>query len=221
MITGAIFDIDGVILDSLGIWYDLGKRILKSHGITADSSLSDTLFSMSMEQGAEYLAENYPMELSPNEVLGEMEKMLESFYFYEVLPREGAKELLELMHDSNIPVVAATSSPYIHVKNALERCDLLKYFIKIFTTSETGKSKHSPDIYLEAAAYLNSNPENTMVFEDSLYALKTAASAGFVTVGIHDPLGEKNTDGLKKTAKIYLESPENIDAVRNYLRNPS
>ena len=52
-IKGVIFDIDGVLLDSLEIWTDLGERYLVSIGKAAEAGLADTLFSMSMEQEAE------------------------------------------------------------------------------------------------------------------------------------------------------------------------
>ena len=49
MIKGIIFDIDGVLLDSLGIWDDLGARYLLSIGVKPEEGLSEILFSMSME----------------------------------------------------------------------------------------------------------------------------------------------------------------------------
>ena len=59
MIKGAIFDIDGVLLDSMIIWTDLGERYLKSIGRQPEDGLTEKLFSMSMEQGAEYLKNTY------------------------------------------------------------------------------------------------------------------------------------------------------------------
>ena len=53
MIKGAIFDIDGVLLDSMIIWTDLGERYLRSIGKEPEEGLTEKLFSMSMEQGAE------------------------------------------------------------------------------------------------------------------------------------------------------------------------
>ena len=55
MIHGAIFDLDGVLLDSMGIWQDLGSRYLRQLQILPEPGLDRILFSMSMEQGAAYL----------------------------------------------------------------------------------------------------------------------------------------------------------------------
>lgn len=204
MIKGTILDIDGVLLDSLGIWEDLGARYLKSIGKNPEEGLNEILFAMSMEQGAEYLKKHYDLEESINEINEGLEKMLEDYYFYEVLPKPGAKEILTLLKNENIRTVAATSSPRIHIEKALKRNGLLNYIEKIFTTGELKVSKHSPNIYNAAADFMSLKPEETLVFEDSLYALNTAKKAGYVTVGVFDDKGESNQEGLKKTADLYL-----------------
>ena len=94
MIKGAIFDIDGVLLDSMGIWDDLGARYLRSLGRIPEEGLNKILFSMSMEQGAEYLNEHYGLNKSVKETVDGIGKMLEDYYFYEVLLKPGAKEEL-------------------------------------------------------------------------------------------------------------------------------
>ena len=206
MIRGAVFDIDGVLLDSLGIWRDLGRRYLERNGRQAAPDLSRTLFSMSMEQGAEHLKTHYALSAAPEEIVQDLEKMLRDFYFYEVPAKEGAGELLELLKRNGIPMAAATSSPRAHVENALARTGLLSYFSRIYTTTEVGQSKHSPRVYQTAAGFLGAKPWETLVFEDSLYALRTAAAAGFYTVGVFDAMGEPDQAGMQETGKLYLRS---------------
>ena len=102
-------------------------------------------------------------------------------------------------------MAAATSSPRGHVTRALARLGLLEYFTEIFTTGEIGVSKHKPDIYRMAAERLGTAPCETVVFEDSLYALQTAKAAGFITVGVYDANGEADQLGLKKAADLYVK----------------
>ncbi|WP_034451087.1 HAD family hydrolase [Butyrivibrio sp. AE2032] len=213
MIKGVIFDIDGVLLDSLGIWDDLGARYLVSIGVEPEEGLNEILFSMSMEQGAAYLNEHYRLQKTDTEILTGISKMIEAFYFDEVLPKSGAKELLEFMKAKGIRMTAATSSPRIHVEKALERNGMLGFLERIFTNTEVGASKHSPEIYEQAAAYMGTKPEETLVFEDSLYALKTADDAGFVTVGVYDIKGETDREGVKNTGKYYVTELNEFPAV--------
>ena len=205
MIKAVIFDIDGVLLDSLGIWDDLGARYLLSIGVKPEEGLNEILFSMSMEQGSTYLNEHYHLQKTDAEVSSGISKMLEDFYFDEVLPKPGAKELLEFFKAKGIKMTAATSSPRIHVEKALERNGMLGFIEKLFTNTEVGASKHEPKIYNQAAAYMGTKPEETIVFEDSLYALKTAKDAGFVTVGVYDAKGETDQEGVRNTGDFYIK----------------
>ena len=219
MIRGAVFDLDGVLLDSMGIWKDLGARYLRSLHIQPEPGLNEILFAMSMEQGAAYLKEHYPLPQSEAEIGEGIARMLEDYYFYEVPAKPGAAALLNFLAERGIPMAAATSSPRTHVTRALERLGLLPYLQAVFTTGEVGGSKHEPAIYHLAAERLGTAPEETLVFEDSLYALKTARAAEYCTVGVFDAHGEEDQAGLKAAAEIYLtalpEFPGHWDALNN------
>ena len=203
-IKGAILDVDGVLLDSLGIWKDLGARYLAARGIEPEPGLGETLFSMSMGQGAEYLAMTYTLGETPAKIMDGLQGMLRDFYFYEVSPKEGAAELLSALDAAGVRMAAATSSPREHVTVALERNGLLPYVDRLLTNAEVGTSKHSPEIYDAAAEFLGFAKDETCVFEDSLYALKTAAQAGYRTVGVFDKNGEPDQRGLKESAEVYV-----------------
>lgn len=204
MIRGAIFDLDGVLLDSMGIWKDLGARYLRSLHIRPEPGLNEILFAMSMEQGAAYLKAHYPLSQSEAEIGDGIARMLADYYFYEVPAKPGAAELLGFLAERSIPMAAATSSPREHVIRALDRLGLLSYLRAIFTTGEVGASKHEPTIYHLAAESLGTVPAETLVFEDSLYALKTAKAAGYRTVGVFDANGEADQAGLRAAAEVYL-----------------
>ena len=219
MICGAIFDIDGVLLDSMTIWRDLGSRYLKRHNIQPKDGLDKILFSMSMEQGAEYLKNEYCNNADAADILDEIKDMLKEFYYYEVEPKDNAAGLLKFLKDREIRIAAATSSPREHVEKALARTKLLPFIERIFTTSEIGESKHSPLIYNTAAAYLGTTPDKTFVFEDSLYALKTAADSGYCAVGVYDRYGESDKDGVRTYGRAYLKNFDDFDIILPYMTN--
>ena len=78
MIRAAIFDLDGVVLDSMSIWRDLGARYLLHRGLTPEPGLGELLFSMSMEQGADYLRTHYPLPECAD-ILADLSAMLRTF----------------------------------------------------------------------------------------------------------------------------------------------
>lgn len=207
MVKGVIFDLDGVLLDSISHWMSLGENYVKFLGFDAVPNIREILFSMSMEQGAQWLRDTYHLNKSPECIKQEMEDFLQDAYFNEILLKPGAYDLLTELHHRQIHFVAATSSPRKHVTKALERNGVLDMFDAVFTNGEIGESKHSPLIYQISAERLKAAPQDLFVFEDSLYALKTAKNAGFHTVGIYDEAGECNQTELEDEAQYYFESP--------------
>ena len=109
MTKAAVFDLDGVLLDSMGIWNDLGARYLRSLGVTPEEGLNEILFSMSMEQGAEYLHTHYALPQSAAEVGAGIADMLRDFYFYEVPAKDGAAALLAALTDRGVKLAASKS----------------------------------------------------------------------------------------------------------------
>lgn len=206
MIKGIIFDIDGVVLDSMSIWNDLGARYLRSLNVEPEEGLNEILFSMSMEQGADYLKEHYKLKRSTASILNGIQDMLRDFYYYEVPAKPGAKELMEFLKEKGMRITAATSSPRSHIEKALTRNKLLRYVEVIYTTGEIGISKHSPDIYNKTASYMKLAPAEVLVLEDSLYALKTAKEAGYKTAGVYDKDGETDQAGVEATGDIYIRN---------------
>lgn len=103
MIRGAIFDLDGVLLDSMGIWNDLGARYLRGQGITPEPGLNAILFAMSMEQGAAYLKAHYPLPQSEAEIGDGIARMLADYYFYEVPAKPGQLRCLHFWRSGTSP----------------------------------------------------------------------------------------------------------------------
>lgn len=143
MCNGAIFDLDGVVLDSMSIWNDLGARYLRRLGVAPEPGLNEILFSMSMEQGAAYLQTRYALPMTAQEVGAGIEEMLQDYYYNEVPAKDGAPELLAFLAERGIGMAAATSSPRGHVTRALARLGLLEYFTEIFTTGRSASASIS------------------------------------------------------------------------------
>lgn len=205
MIKGAIFDVDGTLLDSMAIWEEAGERYLERLHIKAEPGLSNILFPMSLEEGASYLKETYEISLKEEEIVKGILEVVKDYYFYEAPLKLGTESFLKEMSLKKIPMVIATSSEKSYIEAAFHRLNIDQYFSKIITCSEVGAGKSKPDIYLKAQEFLNFKPEEIYVFEDVLHAIQTAKNAGFKTVGIYDTSSEKDWETIKKTADIFLE----------------
>lgn len=183
-IKGVILDIDGVLLDSLEIWKDLGRRYLKSRGKEAGIELDKALETMSMEESAAYLARTYLQDMGQEEILRGLEDLLRDYYFYKTEAMPGAGRFLQALKEKGLRITAATLSPGALVGRALQRNGLDLYIEKIFTAGDTGMGKTSSGLYDAAAAFMGLSEDEICIFEDAPFAAATAAGAGYHTVRI-------------------------------------
>lgn len=205
MIKGAIFDVDGTILDSMAAWDDVATKYLKLIGIQAAPDLEERICDMSFEEGAAFIKREYGLADSVKEIMAGASSVVESFYSNEVCLKDGAKDVLQWLSGQNIKMVTATTGDRRLVDAAFRRNGILNYFEKIFTCAEVGVGKAQPDIYLQAAEYLGFQPEEVLVFEDAFYAAETAKKAGFHVIGVHDSRSEKGLQEMKKLCDMYCE----------------
>lgn len=212
MIRGVIFDVDGVLLNSMPVWENLGEIYLERLGIEAEKGLGETLFAMSLEEGADYLIENYGLKQTPGEIIAGLNREVQDFYGRKVPLKEGVRGYLEEFRDRKIPMVIATSGDRANAEAALKRLKVLSYFRAVFTCSEIGSSKSHPDIYYAAALQLDTDPSDTWVFEDALHAIRTAKKAGFRTAGVYDRASGRDLAQIRDTADIYLPEFKDFDS---------
>lgn len=210
MIKGAIFDADGTLLNSMPVWEHLGELYLKSLGIVAEKDLDETLFEMSMQQGAEYMIEQYHLDLSLEQVIDGINQELRDFYKNRVPLKEGVRDFLEGLREEHIPIMIATAGNRSNLVAALKRLQIQNWFEGILTCTEMGVGKGSPDIYLAAALQMDIEPKETLVFEDAYHAIRTAKKAGFPTVAVYDKADDKYLGKIWNTADIYLSAYENF-----------
>ena len=204
MIKFAIFDLDGTLLDSSEMWRTLGERYLKYIGKTPEVGLSEKLNKMTMLESARYLHREYNIPYSSEEILRHITRMTEKYYTEEVRLKDGASKLLAALHSHCVHMSIATAGNERLGMNALMRLGVSDFFEGAVSCSDYG-SKISPDVFLAAADLIYAIPEETIVFEDSLFAVRTAKKAGFATAAVKD-ISEKEQDELKKTADFYSEN---------------
>ncbi len=211
MIRGAIFDVDGTLLDSSAVWDDAGAKYLASIGIAAEEGLGRKLFEMSLDEGAAYMKNTYHLQQSREEILTGVLQVVEDFYYDEAPLKEGAADFVRSLAERGIPMVIASSSKKEHIEAALKRLGIRHHFRKIFTCNEVGIGKHDPKIFMEAAALLGTMPGETWVFEDGLYAMKTAKEAGFRVLGVYDEASSGDWEEIQQTADLAMKDLSEFD----------
>ncbi len=209
-IQGAIFDLDGTVLDSMHIWSEIGLLFLKNRGIEPPEGIEDEFVKMSMVQAAEYYIKNIDPTETVMGIVNDVNLLVQDFYFGEVLKKDGVTEFLEFLKNRGVKMCIATATDKHLVEKALERNGLLHYFTEIFTCSSVGAGKDTPVIYNIALEHLGTPKENTFVFEDALYAIETAKKAGYKIVGINDVSEKADPESVKALCDCYIDNYSEI-----------
>lgn len=205
MITGAIFDVDGTLLDSMGIWEHAGEMYLSRLGIRGGPRLGRILYPMSMDEAAAYLREHYGLKQTVREITEGVSETVRDFYFYQVNPKPGVANFLKMLQARGIPMAIATSSDRQVVEGALDRLGMSRFFRGIFTCAQAGAGKSRPDVYELALESLEgARRESTWVFEDAFFAARTAGEAGFAVAGVYDSFSDSSQEKLMEAADYYM-----------------
>lgn len=212
-ITGAIFDLDGTLFDSMGVWHGFGARYLKEfHSIEARPEMDDVIHTLSIWEAADYFRQEYGVTTPQAQIVDEVNHMIEEEYFFRIHAKPGAIALLEKLQEKGVRMCVATATDRYQVEAALKREGMDGFFGKLFTSSEVGSGKQNPEIYLRAREFLGTSPETTWIFEDMLYAVKTAVKAGFPVVAVQDRYSLHHAAELRNLAAFYAENHEEIAA---------
>ena len=210
MIRGAIFDADGTLLDSMGMWETVGARYLASLGVAARPGLRAILFPMTLAESAVYLKEAYGLTQTPQEIADGINHTIRDFYRQEVRAKPGAKEFLEALRARGVGITLATNTDRSLIVEGLVTVGLLPLLDEIYTCGELGVGKDRPDIFHRARDRMGTRTEETWVFEDAVHCARTAFLAGYHVAGVADPYSDQ--EELKKFSHLYLPDLTDFDA---------
>ncbi len=207
----AIFDMDGTVLDSMQAWVDAIGHILTRRGITPPADLREITRPMNGMLLVDYLQREFLPGITGREITDEVGAYMEDFYSNRVQAKAGVKNFLSLLKMEGVQCYLATATHRELVRRAIAHAGLEPYFKGIITSGEVGKNKiDSPDIYEWAMKRMGGNKADTVVFEDALFAIRTAKKAGFRVAGVYDPDSEADQEEIRALSDYYITSFEEL-----------
>ena len=204
-IKGAIFDMDGTLIDSLMIWdviwEKFGEKFLDGKKLLVREEDDKAVRTKTLKGAMEHIHSVYGVGKNAEELVSATNEIMINFYANDVETKKGVIEFLDHLYEKGVKMCIASATDTSLIEIAIEHCKLGKYFSEIFSCAKIGKGKEQPDIYLMAKDFLGTETEETCVFEDSHIAIETASKIGMKTVGIYD----KNNYGAEEIEKIATE----------------
>ncbi|MFL0198117.1 HAD family hydrolase [Clostridium sp. WILCCON 0269] len=202
----AIFDMDGTIIDSMPVWKNLGKDYFTKKGVKAPKNLNEIISAMSMTESANYFRKELKIGDCPERIIFDMNQLIKDKYKYEIPLKPYVKEYLSYLQRNNVVMCVATATPVQLAEVVLKRLEVLQYFSFVVCCDEVGTGKSKPDIYYLALKKMKASIADTIVYEDADYAIRTAKSAGFYTIGVYDEYACDSKKEIQLLCDRYIDS---------------
>jgi len=203
----AIFDLDGTIFDSMYYWRTVAVYALEKNGFHVPEDLAERSKHMLVYEAFNLLCTELKTEkkIRYSDISEEYRsKVLRPAYETDIMPKPSAVEFLRMLKDSGVKLCIATATARELFMPAIKRLGMEDLFEFYITTAEVGKSKDHSDIYDIALERLGGTKENTVVFEDQLYCIKTASAAGYRIFAVDDEYSRQDRQTTEKLCERYI-----------------
>ncbi len=180
-----IFDLDGVIIDSEYLYFNMTRNLFKSLKIDISIDEQYNFVGISAKIMWSYLKEQYSLNYSVEELIGiEKEQKFRILNSYELQPIQGVVNFIERLKQENYKIAIASSGMKKNVDLILQKLRINNSFDYVVTGEQVEKGKPDPDIFLVTADKFRVHPSNCIVIEDSNNGVTAAKKAGMVCIGV-------------------------------------
>ena len=208
MIEAVVFDLDGVIVDSEHVWDAAREGLARERGGRWHEGAQKNMMGMSSPEWSRYMHDVIGLDEPPEEISAEVVRRLESTYHKDLPLIEGVREAVARLAE-RWPLAIASSSNRPIIDLVLGLSGLGRYFRVTVSSEEVARGKPAPDVYLEAARLLGTEPGNTVAVEDSRNGILSARTAGMRVVAIPNPRYPPDEEVLG-TADVVLRSIDEL-----------
>ncbi|MFC3787484.1 HAD family hydrolase [Paenibacillus sp. GCM10012307] len=194
-IKAIIFDMDGVLIDSEPIYFEIERSSFTHFGADVSEEEHHTFVGVTLESMWQQVLDKKPLGCTLEEALsyhkGNVMRIMSGFERLEPMPN--VERWLSWLKSQGIPLAVASSSPKALIELIMDKTGLGAYFDAFVTGEEVAHGKPAPDIFLHAAGLLGVDPASCLIIEDSRNGVRAAKSAGMRCVGFQNP-GSGNQD---------------------------
>lgn len=181
-----VFDLDGTLIDSNGVWGEVDVEFLARRGLTVTQEYQETVGRSIFPVAAQYTREYYGLEDSPESIMDEWHDLAAHHYFHTIPAKPGAVEFLTRCRAAGIPMALFTAGVPALTRAALARLGLTHFFDHLVFAQEIGLEKHHPRCFEQLCGIIGVSPEECTLFDDSPSNCATARAAGMTAVGVQD-----------------------------------
>lgn len=209
-LRGAIFDCDGTLLDSMPMWTNMCVALLERYGVQDALRVFLEHESLDMDKKCYWYHEHLGIGTSGEALYRELWVMVQKAYKETVSAYPGCADFLQTLKEREVPCVILSSTPPELVRAALADHGLLDYFDDILFVGDVGRGKEFSDCYTEASRRLGTPREDTWVFEDAPFGVRSAVRSGLPTVAVLNDHDGRDEQFLEAWATMVARSYKDL-----------
>ncbi|MFA0816714.1 MAG: HAD family hydrolase [Anaerofustis sp.] len=199
-----IFDFDGTLVDSLGIWKRVDEIFFGRRGMNFEE-LGLNFGGRSFSECAVYAKETLMLSESAEEIKREWTELSIELYTDKKMLKPYAKEFVRALKAAGYKTAVGSSSDQRIIRHVVETADMEDDFDLLLTCCEVGKGKPDPAVYYSVAKALSVLPENCIVFEDTLEGVMAGKRAGMYVYAVEEKHNETDRKEIEAMADRYIE----------------
>ncbi|SLJ90252.1 MULTISPECIES: HAD family hydrolase [unclassified Paenibacillus] len=202
-IQAVIFDMDGVLIDSEPIYFEIERSSFAHFGAKMTEEEHHTYVGVTLESMWRQVLDKHQLTATVEEALAyHQHNVMQTMLAHPKLTAiPSVERWLSWLHEQHIPIAVASSSPRALIDLIMDKTGLGKYFEVRMTGEEVTNGKPAPDIFLTTAEMIGASPSNCLVIEDSRNGVQAAKSAGMRCIGYRNP-GSGDQDLSKADLQI-------------------
>lgn len=206
-----IFDMDGTIVDTSSIWKRVNELFLIKRNLFTEERfniLNNLLHGVPVKVFIKELKKLFNLENIADEIIiNEFDFLIKENYALEIKYIKECENFIKKLLQYNIPIAIATNSCDYGIEKVNNVVDIKKYFKNNIygIACVNNLAKPAPDIFLYAAKQLGMEPENCIVFEDSIHGVTAAKNAAMYTIAINTSAIKINLIHADKIINCYSE----------------
>ncbi len=205
-----IFDLDGTITDTNGLWLKVDEAFLARRGLAHTPEYQRTVEHSIFPVAAQFTKDHYQLPESPEDIMAEWEALAGQHYRETAALKPGAEPFLRQCAGEGRPMAIFTACRPALCRAVLERSGLLELFSHIVFAEEIGLEKRDPRCFVRLSELIGAPLEQCVLFDDSPDNCATAARAGMDVVGVYDDYYADRQDELRAVCRRYVRSLEEL-----------
>lgn len=208
---GVIFDCDGTLIDSMGVWRELESELGRRAGRAVTPEETEILCTLTIPETGRFFHERFGLGSSDAEVVDMINEYLLGYYRERAVARPGALAFVEALAERGVALSVASASPQAYLLAGLACAGFSPYLEAVVSVDDVASSKREPTVYHHARGLMGTDLAVTWGFEDSIYAVRTLARAGYGVVGVYDRDDSATWEQLSAESDWAIRSFEEFD----------